>query len=412
MRRFSQQFFVVLFLSLAVSACGVDSDHREATSAPQEGTNTGGSSGKSDNADAESNPEGVPDVIHTSGAHFEGVVAANASLSLRLIADEGDTVVMWFRPRGDEAWSPRLTMYRPGKTRALVYSSPGSGEDAHIPYQKDRLESGWEFYDGGEYRLELANQSDVEAAFEFVLECLAGPCKGVDPGESDAGGDSSPDSGEAVATESPYDDLSEDDLRRALKATHHSHRSLNYDGARDFIFEYDMAHVGADDEIECAYTGRRAFVSGRRDAQSRHDYNTEHTWPQSRGASGVAKSDIHHLFVVDAMSNSKRSSYYFDDVVDVDWSEGGSKLGANAAGEIRFEPRDEHKGNVARAMLYFSVVYDYSMRADEEAAMRAWHVLDPVDDAERARNDAVEEAQKNRNFFIDWPHLVEKISDY
>ncbi|TDP62373.1 endonuclease I [Bradymonas sediminis] len=232
---------------------------------------------------------------------------------------------------------------------------------------------------------------------------------GEDLGTPDVGSDEPDTNG---TPENPFSGLTDGSLKGALRQTHRGHDDLGYDSARDFLFEYEMANNGPTGQIECVYTGRTAFVDDRSNAQSQHDYNTEHTWPQSRGASGVAKADLHHLFITDMPVNSRRSNNFFDDVVDVTWSEGGSKLGRNAAGETRFEPRDEHKGNVARAILYFSVVYNYEVNADEEAAMRAWHVLDPVDDAERARNDAIEGVQRSRNFFIDYPELVDQISDF
>ena len=217
----------------------------------------------------------------------------------------------------------------------------------------------------------------------------------------------------AEVEEDPYEGLRDNALKSALRQTNRRHRDLGYGPARDFMFEYDMANVGAVGQIECVYTGRKAFVDGRLDAQNQNPmYNTEHTWPQSRGASGVARSDLHHLFITDGAANGKRGSVTFGEVVNASWSEGGSKLGSDSSGHKRFEPRDVHKGNVARAIFYFAVTYNHQVSAAEEAALRAWHVQDPVDDAERARNDAIEGIQRSRNFFIDRPDLVDSISNF
>jgi len=47
-----------------------------------------------------------------------------------------------------------------------------------------------------------------------------------------------------------------------------------------------------------------------------------------------------------------------------------------------------------------------------ETLLRAWSVADPVDDAERARNEAVFAVQGNRNPFIDAPWWIARIDDF
>lgn len=424
MKQFSYRLLLALFILFSGSACGADSGHADGEPGSQVGDESGMPSGKSDWMGGAPQVEGVPTQITTASTEFEGVLPAYGTLNLQLTAQEDDTIVMWLRVEGSAMWSPELSIYRSGNSRALVYSKPGYGNDAHLPYNEYQLEDGWEFYQGGEHRVELVNRSGVEGQFKFTLECLEGPCENADPGSThdagtnhDTGGNhdagTNHDTGNVGGGDSPYADLSNSALRRALKATHTSdHHSLGYNRARDFMFEYDMENVGADGEVECIYSGRKAFINGRIDAQRNHNYNTEHTWPQSRGATGTAKSDLHHLFVIDAPINSRRANYFFDYVVDIDYQEGGSKLGQNAAGQTRFEVRPETRGNVARAIFYFAVVYDKDITADEEAALRQWHIEDPVDAAERARNHAVEDVQGNRNFFIDYPELVEQIADF
>lgn len=90
----------------------------------------------------------------------------------------------------------------------------------------------------------------------------------------------------------------------------------------------------------------------------------------------------------------------------------GSFRDQNADGIVVFEPRDDHKGDVARAMFYMSVRYWWVIPDEMEAALRDWHTLDPPDDDERARNDRIQEAQGNRNPFVDRPEAVDEIDDF
>lgn len=206
-------------------------------------------------------------------------------------------------------------------------------------------------------------------------------------------------------------------LLRTLANVVGKHKDLGYDRARDVMFR-DADDTDGDDVVACAYTGRTlANIDGKDSAyQGGKGFNAEHTWPQSKGATGQAKSDLHHLFSTDIEANSRRGSFPFGVVKAVKWTEGGSKLGTDGAGRQVFEPRDDQKGNTARAILYFYVVY--GQRADlgnfrlEEGVMKRWHQQDPVTDVERARNDAVYAAQGNRNPFVDRPEFVAAIGSF
>lgn len=339
------------------------------------------------------NPD-IPARITTHGALFAGSMAADTVYATELLAEQGDRVAMWLRVKGTPAWSPVLFLKRAGRADVLVSSTPLNQADAHIPFQADQLSGGWEFAQGGSFRLELGNRGDAEGHFEFFLQCVAGPCLDLSPQANE---------------QNPVETLRDEALRNVLHRAHQGHRALSYNDARDFIFDYEIRKDG---KVECVYTGRTAVARDRLQAQS-HNFNTEHTWPQSRGAGSLpAKSDIHHLWAVDEGANSRRSNYFFDVVTNATWQEGGSKLGTNAQGDTRFEPRDVHKGNVARGLFYFSVIYNKPIDADEEAALRAWHRLDPPDADERQRNDEAFAAQGSRNPFIDWPELVDQIADF
>jgi hypothetical protein len=120
------------------------------------------------------------------------------------------------------------------------------------------------------------------------------------------------------------------------------------------------------------------------------------------------RSDIHHLFPTDVTSNSRRGNDPFGLVTTASWSQGGSKSGGG-----KFEPRDVHKGAVARAMMYFVLRYqDYSNHfSSQEVILRQWHDLYPPTAADRSRNSAIFGVQNNRNPFVDYPQFIERISD-
>lgn len=198
------------------------------------------------------------------------------------------------------------------------------------------------------------------------------------------------------------------------------HVDRGYAQARDELFD-DIADLDGDNHIEDMFTGERyGPITGRKQAFD-HGLNTEHTWPQSKGATGMAQSDLHHLHPADIRTNERRGSMPYGDVVKSEWSVGEgarqAKLGVDALGERVFEPRADIKGDVARGLLYFYTRYAQSRPSDftlenfrhELPTLLRWHQADPVTDAERARNDAVQQVQGNRNPFVDRPDFVDRV---
>ena len=169
--------------------------------------------------------------------------------------------------------------------------------------------------------------------------------------------------------------------------------------------------------VECVYTGRTAYFNTRAGATA-NGFNCEHTWPQSfSDEAEPMRSDIFHLYPTDETANSRRADLDFGIVTTVSWTVGGSKLGTDAQGQQVFEPRDVHKGNVARSHFYYAIRYnglynEYVNPTKMETHLRAWHVSDPVDSAEQARNQHIYTLQHNRNPFIDHPELVDRISSF
>lgn len=180
--------------------------------------------------------------------------------------------------------------------------------------------------------------------------------------------------------------------------------------------------------------------------------NCEHTWPQSlfstewkpKNEDGSReskntdpqKTDFHHLFPASEKMNSTRNNHPFCEVaesVKVECSE--SKIGyavfidgvtpkpkaveykSNGRPKldltkICFEPPAVHKGRVARAMFYFSTRYKIAIDAVQEYFFRKWNKEYPVDEFEKERNEKIFRIEKVRNPFIDYPELVDLISDF
>lgn len=253
----------------------------------------------------------------------------------------------------------------------------------------------------------------VAATLLLALGCGAPPED--DPGDSDGVAELTESRAAGDVSYDGFEALEGAALKNALSALVKGHHRLGYDRARDALFRM-RPFLGADGKVECNYTGRRVSPNGTRNPAG---FNTEHTWPQSLGASHEpARSDLHHLFAVDDHANRVRGNLPFGtagclhDGSRCDYASGGSALGQDASGARVFEVREERRGNVARAMFYFSVRYALAIPDGEEATLRSWHEDDPVDDAERARNDAIQALQYNRNPFVDHPEFVARIADF
>ncbi|MEQ1571062.1 MAG: endonuclease, partial [Myxococcota bacterium] len=161
--------------------------------------------------------------------------------------------------------------------------------------------------------------------------------------------------------------------------------------------------------VECVYTGREVAVGA--DKPDATDMNTEHTWPQSQGADTFpAECDLHHLYPTDSDTNSLRGNLPFGVVVSDDGTvTGGSLRGGDASGDTVFEPRDVHKGNVARSMAYFAMRYGYTLDADHIELFQEWGDADPVDEVELARTLAVGDRQGAPNPYVVCPMFLDEL---
>ena len=159
-------------------------------------------------------------------------------------------------------------------------------------------------------------------------------------------------------------------------------------------------------------------------------YNREHSVPQSWGA---PKADIVHVLPTDGYVNNRRGNLPFGEVGTVKYksNNGYSKMGAckssiGYSGQV-FEPNDEVKGDIARIYFYMTTCYEgtcqnwgndvftgttYQPLSQWTYDMMVrWSQLDPIDDVEIARNNAIArtDVQGNRNPFVDYPGLEDYI---
>jgi endonuclease I len=257
-----------------------------------------------------------------------------------------------------------------------------------------------------------------------------------DAGATDAGS-AEPD----AATDAGYYGDIDTSLRdQALVSALHDklardHVTVDYDDLYEAYATIDTDRAGCADIFDF-YSDQCWTVSQACGAYEEEGdcFNREHLWPKSwwGGATGPDQhQDLFSVVPTDGFVNNVRANLPLGDTDAPDYtSSNGSRRGpcsvAGApAGAVCFEPADTLKGDFARVYFYQATRYEGELaccdedavsRADikpwEETLLRAWHAADPVDAAERERNERVFARQANRNPFVDLPSLVEQISDF
>ncbi|MCR5889442.1 endonuclease [Hymenobacter sp. J193] len=202
---------------------------------------------------------------------------------------------------------------------------------------------------------------------------------------------------------------------------------LGYDQARGRMYNYID---NFDNKLTCVYSGyQQSFkLDSSGTGTGVAPINCEHTVPQSWFNEAVRmRSDVHHLFPTYDKWNSDRGSDPFAEIPDnttQKWIRGLQSQSSIPTSNIdeysedtgsQFEPREDHKGNLARAVFYF-----YTMHAGQNfdagkgvitavaslETLYKWHLQDPVDKHELERNRRAAKAQGNFNPYIAYPELV------
>lgn len=217
----------------------------------------------------------------------------------------------------------------------------------------------------------------------------------------------------------------------------YSHTRITYD-------QYDETNIanfasrdttGSQRAVNCVYTG---FVYVYTPPFTWDVFSREHTWCQSwmpsRNASNYTSlpeySDQHHIFPVHQnFANVRRSNHPLGKVKFPTYQYLDGKLGTDSLGRTVYEPRDAHKGDAARALLYMAVCYngvggydwtfhflntitlpDSLSEAEQDVNLLIqWTKQDPPSDWEKSRNEYVYSIQGNRNPFVDHPEYVDVI---
>ena len=247
------------------------------------------------------------------------------------------------------------------------------------------------------------------------------------------------------------DGKSDAQLKGTLKSIIRQHTVLDYGSGENsswYCFYYSDRDTNTNlcMDMYCddwkPFTTPGAVVSG---------CNVEHSFAKSwwGGAKVDAYKDCYHLNPSNSTANSARGNYPLGNVKTPTKEVGSLKIGKrhhDGLNEDHFiwEPKDEYKGDFARAYFYMATCYGkdlngnpdsqfsayngwrldnkdvgsrYAMQNDtylefqdwEIEVLIQWHRQDPVSSKEIDRADAVNHFQHNRNPFIDYPCLAEYI---
>ncbi len=216
--------------------------------------------------------------------------------------------------------------------------------------------------------------------------------------------------------EEVFPDLQGEELLEKLRKEYKPGFVLDYSHARDTLY---AKIYNENDTVYGIYTYYGVYLPKGVDPSEYlfdNDINAEHSYPRSKGAkNGNAKSDMHHLFPSKVNVNSDRGSlpfgeindnqtknWYFRDVILHNIPQNNIDEYSEATNSY-FEPREDKKGNIARALMYFYTMYtDQANAADadffqnQKETLCNWHFEDPVDSLEWVRTFMIADYQDGK----------------
>ncbi|MCF7804363.1 MAG: endonuclease [Candidatus Marinimicrobia bacterium] len=220
-------------------------------------------------------------------------------------------------------------------------------------------------------------------------------------------------------------ELSSDELLQYVINHYTPTEYLGYDRGRDTL--YSKIDILSGDSLRGVYSGFTMYIDPSMDpSKAAYDngngISAEHTWPQSMGAGDVPqRGDLHNLFPTKQSVNERRGNKPFAEIPDSEtdvWYYKDSQTGVEpsvnhaAYSEVDydkilmdstygvFEPREDHKGNAARAVFYFYAIYN-SVAKDsfftvQKETLFDWNYEDPVDQREYDRTHAIAQYQDDK----------------
>ena len=198
--------------------------------------------------------------------------------------------------------------------------------------------------------------------------------------------------------------LSGSALQAKLKSIN-APKSPSYDWSR-----YEDADEALDDStsILCVYTRHNIKKNSHCGTYAWDKWNREHVWTQS--AYKASASDNHNIFACEGQINNYRGNLPYNEggtVVTVF----GHTTECKMVSGTSFEPCDAAKGEIARSVMYGTVMYSYTMTniINSIALALKWHLQHPITERDIKRNEIVYGNQGNRNPFVDHPEYACKI---
>jgi formylglycine-generating enzyme required for sulfatase activity len=215
-----------------------------------------------------------------------------------------------------------------------------------------------------------------------------------------------------------------DILKRKVVEAYRPRKLLRKTDANALVIQIDAE----ENRIECIYTGYSILLEEtNRIASAEFDQKMtfDMICPHSKRL-GEFSSDMHHIFSAKATVNSARGALPFAELADakvLEWfrdDEQFTSVPSERKGEYSrknsqgFEPRDQAKGIIARALFYVYTIYENQAESlffeSQKDVLRQWHRDYPSTQTELKRSQRIAKSkQGNLNPFVVDPVLVERI---
>ena len=219
----------------------------------------------------------------------------------------------------------------------------------------------------------------------------------------------------SISYYSACDNLEGEQFVTALKSFNYPTGLDESDYANDRFKDADKAE-GLDGYIISLYTRHKILArnSGASDGNYNwNKWNREHIYTQTRFPNSIY--DNHNIFACEGYTNNQRSDKKYANVRQVFYNateiiSDNHNTGCYISGNY-FEPNDEAKGEVARAVLYCALYYNYNLTdiAYDADTILNWNATYQVSNREIYRNNRVYANQGNRNPFVDHPSYASKV---